>query len=108
MYYKAWSEEHCNQCGERFHITRTEPREIVGEILCETCSMYNKGYKEGEDSYFFRKEQQGSNAQNTQELNIDQILKIANIIEKIKEVEEFAKICPEKYQEICQKLLIEK
>ena len=48
--FSAWSKTECDECSQEFQITRTEPREFKGDVICNDCEIYAKAFKEGADS----------------------------------------------------------
>lgn len=37
--FKAWSKTECDICKNEFQVTRTEPKEIEGDVICSDCEL---------------------------------------------------------------------
>ena len=42
-----WHKEPCWTCGEEGFATRTEYKPVTEPYICESCEMYERGYKDG-------------------------------------------------------------
>ena len=47
QYFGRWAKTTCDSCGDEFLVTRTEPKEIDGAVVCGECDMYMRGFKDG-------------------------------------------------------------
>ena len=45
--FAAWAKTECDDCASEFQVTRCDPKEFKGEIICNDCEIYAKAYKEG-------------------------------------------------------------
>ncbi len=45
--FAAWAKTECDECSQEFQITRTEPREFKGAVICNDCSIFDKAFQEG-------------------------------------------------------------
>lgn len=44
--FAAWEKADCDECGERFEVTRTEPRRLES-VICNDCQVYKMGFNDG-------------------------------------------------------------
>lgn len=42
-YFGPWAVTECDGCGFEFQVTRTNPKKVYGEVLCDECEAYNRG-----------------------------------------------------------------
>jgi hypothetical protein len=48
--FKPWTHTGCDHCGDEFQVTRSDEKEIVGDVICSECDLYEKSFKEGVQS----------------------------------------------------------
>jgi hypothetical protein len=44
--YGRWAKDSCDNCGEEFQVTRTNPKVVLAgeDILCNDCDIWKRGY----------------------------------------------------------------
>lgn len=46
-HFPAWSKTECDSCSSEFQVTRVYSKDTSDPVICESCEMYNRGYKDG-------------------------------------------------------------
>jgi hypothetical protein len=44
--FDSWQQTECDECGDRYQVTRTMPRELE-RCVCNDCEIYARGYQDG-------------------------------------------------------------
>ena len=48
--FKEWERTDCDHCGSEFQVSRSEPREIKGDVICGDCEIFKKAFADGIES----------------------------------------------------------